>query len=104
MSEQHFADEHEHVANLINQISYLAGDEGIVHKTLMKAADAWADSVNHHNAGNYKSAHNALQIAAQHIGTAANLGKVADKNYGYSMPPQSLAEAHARSYKHAYIS
>lgn len=102
--EQNWTDEHDNVADLINRVSYLGGSD--VEGALGKAADAFHSSVKHHNSNNFREAHNQLQIAAEHIGTAAALGATQgrDPRYGMSMTPKELADGHVRSYKYGYLS
>lgn len=98
------ADEHHYLNNLLVNIASRAGEEGPVGKALDSAASALDKSVAHHDAGDYRSAHNQIQIAGEHIGRAASLGNYHDKFYGSSMHPKDSAESEAISYKHGYLS
>lgn len=97
--------EHGEIADVINRISTYAGHDESTFDALQRAADAYHSSVEHHEDGNYERAHKDLQIAAEHIGTAASLGAYAsDPYFGYSMHPKAIASQHVQSYKHAYLS
>ena len=106
MSEQNWSDEHEHIADLINRVGYYNGGNSAVESALNKSAKALYRSVDHHNSNNFREAHNQLQIATEHLGTAAALGVAEgrDARYGQSMTPKELAEGSVNTYKYAYLS
>jgi hypothetical protein len=98
------ADEHHYLNNILVNIATRTGEEGPAGKAISQAADALDKSVGHHDRGDYRSAHNQIQIAGEHIGRAAALGNHHDKFYGMSMSPKDAAESEAISYKHGYLS
>lgn len=101
---EHAADEHHLLHNILVNVATRAGEDGPVGKAIDQASSALDKSVGHHEAGDYRSAHNQLQIAAEHIGRAAALGDWSDKSYGMSMTPKAHAEGEVISYKHGYLS
>lgn len=96
--------EHDSIAGLIDKVGRRGGDA--TFDSLVKASNAFNKSLKHHSNGSFRDAHNELQIAAEHIGTAASLGAAdgADPYYGMAMTPKELADHHVRSYKHGYLS
>lgn len=102
---EHATDEHHLLHNiLVNVATRAHGLHGATGKAVDAASAALDKSVGHHEAGDYRSAHNQLQIAAEQIGTAAALGNYHDKMYGMSMHPKDAAEGEVISYKHGYFS
>jgi hypothetical protein len=98
--------EHDDMAELINRVGYYNGTSDAVHSTLDRAVKAFHRSAEHHDSNNFREAHNQLQIAAEHLGTAASLGVAEgrDARYGQSMTPKDIAEGIVNSYKYAYLS
>ena len=101
-----WTDEHNNVADLIGRVSYVAGAHPGVDKALDKGMSAVITSSKHHDKGDYRNAHKHLQVAAEHLGTAAALGAAggADPYYGLAMMPKDIAEGAARSYKYGFLS
>lgn len=99
------SEHHGDIAEIINKINYWSGSDPAVESALNDAATHWQSSLQHHEEGNYEQAHRDLQVATEHVGTAASLGAyTSDPNYGYSMHPKSLVAQHVQAYKHSYLS
>lgn len=98
------ADEHHYLNNILTNIAVRTDEDGPAGKALMQAHNALNRSVEHHVNDESRSAHNQLQIAAEHLGRAAALGNHHDKFYGMSMSPKDAAESEVISYKHGYLS
>lgn len=98
--------EHNDILGLIDRVGYYNGGSDTVHPTLDRAVKAVFRSVDHHNNNRFREAHNQLQIAAEHLGTAAALGVAEgrDAHYGQSMTPRDISEGIVNSYKYAYLS
>lgn len=97
--------EHDQVGEVINNIAHRAAGVPGVDVALTKGINAWIDSSNHHNKSDYRQASRRLGVAISHINTAAELGRaeIGDKNYGYSMPPETILDNHHRSYRYGYV-
>ena len=88
-----YADEHEHLSEMIRHSGYYYG----VDRHAQSAVDHLDKSVNHHVFGDYRTAHAALLVAANHF--SAHLTAV---NHPDAAQLSGVAQLLGNTYKHAY--
>lgn len=97
------SDSHDGMADEINRMAMYTGNEGPAADALNRAIGELHASANAH-LHDVHAAHNHLQIAAEHVKTAASLADWSDKYFGRAVTPGNIVDQHVRTYKHEYLS